>query len=108
METSCNPSKITLSYSELWHVPEAAVKGCAQWGMWHREEEEIFSGERRTGSEAKLSFLRGWVGMPGAGSRAVLGSLSCCWAGNPRFGMGTGGCELGFWELGSPQAPRQH
>lgn len=52
------------------------------------EEEEIFSGERRMGSEAKLSFLRGWVGMPGAGSRAVLGSLSWepqVWGGNTRL-----------------------
>lgn len=62
MEIWCNSSKITVSYSELWHVPAAALKGCAQWrnvaeGRWKRKQ--ILVRERRKGSQTKLTCLRG-------------------------------------------------
>lgn len=70
-------------------------------GTWQMEEKVNFSERKEEGESRQAHLLRG------NGSRAELCELVLGWESRGLEAV-PDGSELGFWELGSPQAPRQH
>lgn len=82
MEIQCNPSKITLSSSELWQAPAVLEKDelHGECGRGQEEEEAAFRGRKEEGESGQAHLSEGWEqswDVPGAAVSWGLGAGLC-------------------------------